>query len=199
MENKTMMTDFYELTMAQTYFDAGKKDEIAYFDIFFRSNPFNGGYAIMGGLDNIVDYINNFKIEDKDIEYLITKIKDKSIAIWEYVWNDVWSDTRDDWRIKLIKTLNLSIKSFLDSDLQSRAAALTYRTILALVPALAILFAIGRGFGFQNLLQTQLFSYLPVQKDALDTVFGFVDSYLAHSSEGIFVGIGVGLFLVRIT
>ena len=96
----------------------------------------------------------------------ITKIKDKSIAIWEYVWNDVWSDTRDDWRIKLIKTLNLSIKSFLDSDLQSRAAALTYRTILALVPALAILFAIGRGFGFQNLLQTQLFSYLPVQKDA---------------------------------
>lgn len=126
---------------------------------------------------------------------LITKIKDKSIAIWEYVWNDVWSDTRDDWRIKLIKTLNLSIKSFLDSDLQSRAAALTYRTILALVPALAILFAIGRGFGFQNLLQTQLFSYLPVQKDALDTVFGFVDSYLAHSSEGIFVGIGVAMLL----
>lgn len=125
----------------------------------------------------------------------ITKIKDKSIAIWEYVWNDVWSDTRDDWRIKLIKTLNLSIKSFLDSDLQSRAAALTYRTILALVPALAILFAIGRGFGFQNLLQTQLFSYLPVQKDALDTVFGFVDSYLAHSSEGIFVGIGVAMLL----
>lgn len=125
----------------------------------------------------------------------ITKIKDKSIAIWEYVWNDVWSDTRDDWRIKLIKTLNLSIKSFLDSDLQSRAAALTYRTILALVPALAILFAIGRGFGFQNLLQTQIFSYLPVQKDALDTVFGFVDSYLAHSSEGVFVGIGVAMLL----
>lgn len=125
----------------------------------------------------------------------ITKIKDKSIAIWEYVWNDVWSDTRDDWRIKLIKTLNLSIKSFLDSDLQSRAAALTYRTILALVPALAILFAIGRGFGFQNLLQTQLFNYLPVQKDALDTVFGFVDSYLTHSSEGIFVGIGVAMLL----
>lgn len=125
----------------------------------------------------------------------ITKIKDKSIAIWEYVWNDVWSDTRDDWRIKLIKTLNLSIKSFLDSDLQSRAAALTYRTILALVPALAILFAIGRGFGFQNLLQTQLFNYLPVQKDALDTVFGFVDSYLAHSSEGVFVGIGVAMLL----
>ena len=70
MENKTMMTDFYELTMAQTYFDKGEQNKKVYFDIFFRSNPFNGGYAIMGGLDNIIDYINNFKIEDKDIEYL---------------------------------------------------------------------------------------------------------------------------------
>ena len=70
MENKTMMTDFYELTMAQTYFDKGEQNKKVYFDIFFRSNPFNGGYAIMGGLDNIVDYINNFKITDEDINYL---------------------------------------------------------------------------------------------------------------------------------
>ena len=46
MENKTLMTDFYELTMAQTYFDQGKQDEEVYFDIFFRKNPFNGGYTI---------------------------------------------------------------------------------------------------------------------------------------------------------
>ena len=41
MENKTLMTDFYELTMAQTYFLEGKQNEKAYFDIFFRKNPFN--------------------------------------------------------------------------------------------------------------------------------------------------------------
>lgn len=70
MENKTMMTDFYELTMAQTYFDKNEQNKKVYFDIFFRKNPFNGGYAISGGLDNIIDYINNFKISDKDIEYL---------------------------------------------------------------------------------------------------------------------------------
>ena len=70
MENKTMMTDFYELTMAQTYFDKGEANKKVYFDIFFRINPFNGGYAIMGGLDNIVEYINNFKITDDDIDYL---------------------------------------------------------------------------------------------------------------------------------
>ena len=68
--NKTMMTDFYELTMAQTYFDAGKKDEIAYFDTFFRVNPFKGGYTISNGVDNIIEYINNFKFTEEDIEYL---------------------------------------------------------------------------------------------------------------------------------
>ena len=70
MENKTMMTDFYELTMAQTYFDKGEQNKKVYFDIFFRTNPFNGGYAIMGGLDNIIEYINNFKITESDIDYL---------------------------------------------------------------------------------------------------------------------------------
>ena len=40
-KNLTLMTDLYELTMAQTYFDEGKKDEIGYFDVFFRKNPFN--------------------------------------------------------------------------------------------------------------------------------------------------------------
>ncbi len=68
--NKTMMTDFYELTMAQTYFDAGKKDEIAYFDTFFRKNPFEGGYTITNGLDNIIEYINNFEFTEEDINYL---------------------------------------------------------------------------------------------------------------------------------
>ncbi len=70
MTNKTLMTDFYELTMAQTYFDKKEQDKKVYFDVFFRKNPFNGGYTIMGGLDNIVEYINNFKISEDDINYL---------------------------------------------------------------------------------------------------------------------------------
>ena len=70
MENKTLMTDFYELTMAQTYFLERKQNEKAYFDVFFRKNPFNGGYTISGGLDNIIDYIKNFKFEEKEINYL---------------------------------------------------------------------------------------------------------------------------------
>lgn len=68
--NKTLMTDYYELTMAQTYFDQGETEKKAYFDIFFRKNPFDGGYSISGGLDDIVDYVNNFRITKEDTDYL---------------------------------------------------------------------------------------------------------------------------------
>lgn len=68
--NKSIMTDFYELTMAQTYFDQKEQDRVAYFDVFYRTNPFNGGYAIMGGLDNIIEYIKNFHVDESEISYL---------------------------------------------------------------------------------------------------------------------------------
>lgn len=70
MNNKTLMTDFYELTMGQTYFDEGKQDEKVVFDIFFRKNPFNGGYTISGGLDETIKFIENFHFGEKEIEYL---------------------------------------------------------------------------------------------------------------------------------
>ena len=63
MENKTMMTDLYELTMAQVYFNSGEKDKIAYFDAFFRREPLEAGYGIMAGVDNedFLNYLREFK------------------------------------------------------------------------------------------------------------------------------------------
>lgn len=68
--NLTMMTDFYELTMGQSYFTAGKKDEEAVFDAFFRKNPLNGGYGVMGGIDRIIDLVKNAHFSEDDINYL---------------------------------------------------------------------------------------------------------------------------------
>ena len=68
--NLTMLCDYYELTMANGYFKNGMKDKIVYFDVFYRDNPDNGGYAIAAGLEQIVDYINDLKFDDEDIEYL---------------------------------------------------------------------------------------------------------------------------------
>ena len=71
--NLTMLADFYELTMANGYFHNGLKDEIAYFDMFFRKVPDNGGYAIMAGVEQLIQYLNNLKFSDEDIEYLRSK------------------------------------------------------------------------------------------------------------------------------
>lgn len=93
--NKTMMTDLYEITMAQTYFDDKAFDKIVYFDAFFRSMPFDSGYAIMSGLDNIIEYISNLKFDEDDIEYLRSENK-FSEEFLEYLSNfkfngDIWA------------------------------------------------------------------------------------------------------------
>lgn len=65
-----MLTDFYELTMANGYLLSGHKDTIAYFDLFFRKVPDDGGFAIMAGVESIINYIENLSFDDEDIEYL---------------------------------------------------------------------------------------------------------------------------------
>jgi len=68
--NLTMLTDFYELTMANGYFQNGMKDKIAYFDMFFRKVPDNGGFAIMAGVEQVIEYIKNLRFDAEDLEYL---------------------------------------------------------------------------------------------------------------------------------
>lgn len=72
-ENLTMLTDFYEITMANGYFANGMGDEIAYFDMFFRRVPDGGGYAIMAGVEQVIEYLKNLKFEKEDIDYLRSK------------------------------------------------------------------------------------------------------------------------------
>ena len=71
--NYTMLADFYELTMANGYFTSGLKDRICYFDVFFRSIPDGGGFAIAAGLEQVVDYIRDLHFDEGDIDYLRSK------------------------------------------------------------------------------------------------------------------------------
>lgn len=68
--NYTMLTDFYELTMANGYFREGMGDKIAYFDMFFRQVPDGAGFAVMAGVEQLVEYMKNLKFEPEDIEFL---------------------------------------------------------------------------------------------------------------------------------
>lgn len=94
-QNLTMLTDFYELTMANGYFQSGMKDNIAYFDMFFRKIPDSGGYAITAGLEQVIDYLNNLKFTEEDIDFLRSKGMDDP-AFLDYLRNfnfscDVWA------------------------------------------------------------------------------------------------------------
>ena len=71
--NLTMLTDFYEITMANGYFKNNFKDTIAYFDMFYRKVPDGGGFVIAAGLEQLVDYLSNLTFDRDDIEYLRTK------------------------------------------------------------------------------------------------------------------------------
>ncbi len=68
--NLTMLCDFYELTMGNGYFQAGMRDRITYFDVFFRNVPDKGGFAICAGLDQIIDYIQDLHFDEEDLAYL---------------------------------------------------------------------------------------------------------------------------------
>ncbi len=71
--NNTLLTDFYEITMANGYFKNNKHNEIAYFDMFFRKVPDNAGFAIMAGVEQVIEYLEELKFEDEDIEFLREK------------------------------------------------------------------------------------------------------------------------------
>ncbi|MBQ6907305.1 MAG: nicotinate phosphoribosyltransferase, partial [Clostridia bacterium] len=98
MENKlnlTLLTDFYEFTMANGFFSEGVGNKTAYFDMFFRTIPSGGGFAIMAGVEQLIDYFKNLKFTDEDIDYLRSK-KIFNENYLEYLKNfefacDVWA------------------------------------------------------------------------------------------------------------
>jgi len=72
-KNLTMLADFYEFTMANGYFENGMEDKIAYFDMFFRTIPDDGGFAIMAGVEQLIGYLKHLCFSNEDIEFFRSK------------------------------------------------------------------------------------------------------------------------------
>ena len=93
--NLSILTDFYELTMANGFFESGRKDTIGVFDAFFRRVPDGGSFAISCGLEQAIDYMENLSFTENDIDYLRSK-NIFSEAFLDYLRNfkfccDVWA------------------------------------------------------------------------------------------------------------
>ena len=118
-------------------------------------------------------------------------------GIKAFLLEDIWRVTDDEVSRKrglfysALKIATLSVREFTQGRVINKASALTYNTLLAIIPILAILFAIARGFGFANLLEDQFRSGLEGQALTAETVLSFIDSYLSHAKSGIFIGVGL--------
>lgn len=117
--------------------------------------------------------------------------------IKHFLLDEIWRVTEDEVSKKRgmfyngLKIATLSVREFMQGRIVNKASALTYNTLLAIIPILAILFAIARGFGFANLLEDQFRSGLGGQAQTAETILSFIDSYLSHAKSGIFIGIGL--------
>lgn len=87
---------------------------------------------------------------------------------------------------------------YFDKDFQQTACALTHRTLLAIVPFFAMMFAIARGFNVQNFLLDQLTQRFASQRDFIVRAVSFVDSYLEHTTDGVFIGVGIVALIVTL-
>ncbi|MBR0303290.1 MAG: nicotinate phosphoribosyltransferase, partial [Clostridia bacterium] len=62
-----LLCDYYEITMSNGYFDLGMRDQIAYFDVFFRNNPEGGGYSVASGIEQIARYVKELRFSESDM------------------------------------------------------------------------------------------------------------------------------------
>ena len=124
------------------------------------------------------------KNKKKDKKSRFESLKEKVSDIIDFLTYDIWRLDSQDVSGKRnvfyngLRAVIMTVRNSLDLKLNARAASLTYRTLLSLVPGLAVLFAVARGFGLQNIIKGQLFSYFPGQQEVLLQVTEFIDSSL---------------------
>ena len=121
--------------------------------------------------------------------------------IIQFMKVDIWRLTPADVpppyyvAVSALKKLLLAVRFFTTKGVFESAAALTYSTLLAIVPISAVVFAIARGFGFSKYIEDWFRSALSSQPQAADTIIRFVNSYLVHTHSGVILGIGLVFML----
>ncbi len=99
---------------------------------------------------------------------------------------------------KIYHKLYLTIRFFTEKRVMTQASALTYSTLLAIVPMLAVVFAIARGFGYNKYIEIWFREVLSSQPQVADVIVSFVNSYLVHTKSGIFLGVGLIFMLYTV-
>jgi len=122
----------------------------------------------------------------------------------KYMSYDLWRVPKHEvkgWRnifLNISRTLILAFRGFVSDKLSTRASALTYSTMLAVVPIFSIIIGIARGFGFQALIEAELTKIFPGQHQLLTLLFGFVQSFLEVTTSSVIVGVGIVFLIISV-
>jgi membrane protein len=134
------------------------------------------------------------KISKSDMQEKITHVSEFfSVDIWRIRLEDL--PFGKSFLIKQLRILILAIRGFDEDKCLLRASALTFYTLLSIVPVFAMIFGIAKGFGFDKLLREELFQNFPGQETVLTQVINFSNSLLEHTKGGIIAGIGLVVLL----
>ncbi|MDR3126990.1 MAG: YihY/virulence factor BrkB family protein [Tannerellaceae bacterium] len=121
-----------------------------------------------------------------------------------FISEDIWRITESEVSgihhllIRCIKTLILAVRSFLNDNLHTKASALTFNTLLAIVPLLAVILGIAKGFGYQDTVCRTLIDFFPQHAAPLAHAFDFVHNYLSLAQGGLFFGVGLLLLFYTV-
>lgn len=135
------------------------------------------------------------------LSFLLTTMGVQIKRVIQFFQTDLWRITEGDVSpvkfllLEVLKKVVLAIRFFTAKRVLQKAAALTYSTLLAIVPILAVVFAIARGFGYNKYIEVWFRNTFESQPQAADAIIGFVNSYLVHTQSGVFLGIGL-LFML---
>lgn len=133
----------------------------------------------------------------KEKKSLSERIERMLTQLIHFITYDIWRITENEVSglkelyIHTIKTLILAFRGFMEEKLQTKASALTYSTLLSIVPMLAVLLGIAKGFGFQAIVREELFDYFPGHEMELTKAFEFVERYLVQAQGGVILGVGL--------
>lgn len=144
------------------------------------------------------------KPKDSQKKSIIERIGNLLSRLIRFVTYDIWRITEHEVSglkelyINTIKTTILAVRGFLNEELSTKASALTFSTLLAIVPLLAVLVGIAKGFGFQGTVRQQLYVFFPGHESELSIAFEYVESYLAQAQGGVIIGVGLVLLFYTV-
>ena len=122
----------------------------------------------------------------------------------QFLQTDIWRVTQGDtsplrlFCYDVLKKVMLAVRFFTTKRVMQKASALTYSTLLAIVPIMAVVFAIARGFGYSKYIEVWFRGAFESQPQVAEVIIGFVNSYLVHTKSGVFLGIGLVFMLYTV-